>query len=55
MILCGANHSYQRQILTGLLEAVESGVISEDRLNESVYRILKAKMQTGWDPYEYED
>ncbi len=56
LILCGANHSYQRQILTGLYEAVESGVLSEERLNESVYRILTAKMQaTGWDPYEYED
>ena len=56
LILCGANHSYQRQILTGLYEAVENGVISEERLNESVYRILTAKMHaTGWDPYEYED
>ena len=54
MILCGANHSYQREILKGLTEAVENGTIGEDRLNESVYRILSAKMRTGWDPFENE-
>ncbi len=54
MILCGANHSYQREILKGLMEAVENGTISEDRLNESVYRILSAKMRLGWDPFENE-
>ena len=56
LILCGANHSYQREILKGLAEAVENGTIGEDRLNESVYRILTAKMRvTGWDPFENED
>ena len=56
LILCGANHTYQKQILDGLYEAVESGTIGEQRLNESVYRILSAKMRvTGWDPFEYED
>ncbi len=55
LILCGANHSYQREILKGLTEAVENGTIGADRLNESVYRILSAKMKTGWDPFENED
>ena len=56
LILCGANHTYQRQILSGLYEAVEDGTISEQRLNESVYRILTAKMAvTGWDPFDYEE
>lgn len=56
LILCGAVHSYQKQILNGLYEAVEDGTISEQRLNESVYRILSAKMRvTGWDPFENED
>ena len=56
LILCGANHSYQRQILDGLSEAVANGTIGEQRLNESVYRILTAKMQvSGWDPFENED
>ena len=56
LILCGANHSYQRQILEGLFEAVENGTIEEQRLNESVYRILTAKMRvTGWNPFENED
>lgn len=53
LILCGANHSYQREILKGLYAAVGDGTIGEDRLNESVYRILSAKMRaTGWDPFE---
>ena len=56
LILCGANHSYQRQILSGLYEAIEDGTIGEERLNESVYRILTAKIAvTGWDPFENED
>ena len=53
LVLCGANHSYQKQILEGLYEAVEDGTITEQRLNESVYRILSAKMRvTGWNPFE---
>lgn len=56
LILCGAEHSYQREILEGLYAAVEDGTISEQRLNESVYRILSAKMRaTGWNPFENED
>ena len=51
IILCGANHSYQREILSGLAEAVENGVLTEERINESVLRILAAKMQvTDWEP-----
>ena len=50
LILCGANHSYQKQILKGLYAAVEDGTISGERLNESVIRILRAKMRaTGWE------
>ncbi|MDO4564504.1 MAG: glycoside hydrolase family 3 N-terminal domain-containing protein [Clostridia bacterium] len=49
LILCGANHDYQRQILEGLYAAVDGGIISEERLNESVYRILSAKtVACGW-------
>ena len=49
LILCGANHSYQQKILDGLYAAVENGTITEERLNESVYRILKAKERaTDW-------
>lgn len=43
LILCGANHSYQREILEGLQKAVQDGTIPMERLNESVYRILKLK------------
>lgn len=53
MILCGTNPGCQKQILKGLYAAVEDGTISEDRLNESVYRILSAKMRvTDWDPFD---
>ncbi|MGP4064489.1 glycoside hydrolase family 3 protein [Oceanobacillus sp. M65] len=31
----------------GMLEAVQSGEISEERVEESVYRILRAKMENG--------
>ena len=56
LILCGANHGYQRKILEGLYEAVENGTITEERLNESVYRILSAKIRvTGWNPFENEE
>ena len=51
LILCGANHTYQRSILKGLTDAVASGTISEARLNESVIRLLTAKMKiTDWEP-----
>ena len=48
--------TYQKQILEGLYAAVDSGTITEERLNESVYRILTAKIRvTGWNPFENED
>ena len=51
LVLCGANHDYQRAILKGLTEAVENGTISEERLNESVVRVLTAKMKVSdWTP-----
>lgn len=51
LILCGAKHDYQRSILKGLTDAVADGTISEERLDESVIRILTAKMKvTDWEP-----
>ena len=51
LILCGANHDYQRSILKGLTDAVADGTIPEERLNESVLRVLRAKMKvTDWQP-----
>ncbi|MBQ6145774.1 MAG: hypothetical protein IJI82_01970, partial [Clostridia bacterium] len=51
LVLCGANHSYQLSILKGLTEAVADGTISQERLNESVVRVLTAKMKvTDWMP-----
>lgn len=49
LILCGANHSYQKTILKGLYDAVENGVLTEARIDESVFRILSAKLRvTDW-------
>lgn len=51
LILCGANHSYQKKILEGLYGAYRDGRLSEERINESVYRILSAKLRvTDWRP-----
>ena len=47
LILCGANHDYQREILNGLWDAVSTGRLTETRLDESVYRILAAKERLG--------
>lgn len=48
LILCGANHDYQRAILNGLTEAVRNGTLPMERLDESVYRILSMKL-TAYD------
>ncbi len=49
LILCGANHSYQKKILDGLYGAVADGTIDRERLKESVFRILSAKLRvTDW-------
>lgn len=51
LILCGANHEYQKQILTGLYAAAQDGRLTEERINESVVRVLAAKMRaTGFVP-----
>lgn len=49
LILCGANHTYQKTILKGLYDAYENGILTDERINESVYRILSAKLcVTDW-------
>ena len=47
------NPANVEEAYTSVLEAVQSGEISEDRLNESVYRILQSKAEKGLfeDPY----
>ena len=53
LILCGTNAGYQKQIVNGLMNAVDVGTIPLERLNESVCRILTAKMHaTGWSPFD---
>ncbi len=49
LILCGANHEYQKKILTGIYNALQDGTLTEERIDESVYRILSAKLLvTDW-------
>ena len=51
LILCGANHDYQRAIVQGLTDAVNDGTLPRERLDESVIRVLTAKMKvTDWTP-----
>lgn len=49
MIMCGAQHDKQEAIMRGLLSAAEDGTLSQTRINESVFRILKKKLTaTDW-------
>lgn len=43
IILCGPNHEYQILIMEGLYEAYDSGILTEERIDESLVRILTAK------------
>ena len=47
-------HSYEygREVYNGILDGVKSGKISEDRINESVRRILRAKIYSNLFPKE---
>jgi len=50
LILCGAEHDKQIAIMDGLYAAVDDGRLTEERINESVRRILLKKIDvTGWD------
>ena len=47
IILCAQNIEKGRAACNSLLEAFKKGEISEERVNESVYRILKLKERYG--------
>ncbi len=44
LIMCGAQHDKQEAIMEALLAAAEDGSLSQTRINESVFRILKKKL-----------
>lgn len=51
LIMCGTQFDRQESIAKGLTHAVADGVISKERLDESVYRILRMKAEAGiWSP-----
>ena len=51
LILCGPRHDLQTKIMETLTNAAENGTLTEERINESVVRILKKKVKvTGWTP-----
>jgi len=51
LILCGSVKSSQETIMRALRAAYDDGRLTEARINESVFRILKKKMQvTEWRP-----
>lgn len=45
-------YEHQQEIYNGILDAVKKGIISEDRIDESVRRILKAKLYADIIPEE---
>lgn len=44
LIMCGPQHDKQQAIMDALLAAAEDGTLSQTRINESVFRILKKKL-----------
>ena len=47
VIMCGAQYDRQRAIMKGLRDGVDSGELTEARIDESVFRILMKKMSSG--------
>ena len=45
VVLIGKYYDLQKEVLDSLIKAVEDGVITRERLEESVYRILTMKMK----------
>lgn len=53
LILCGPNHALQRKIMTALTEAAANGTLTQERIDESVLRILEKKCKvTSWSPLD---
>jgi len=49
LILCGAVTETQEVIMESLYNAYNEGILTDERINESVFRILKKKTQvTDW-------
>ena len=44
VVLVCHEYEHETDVYLGLLDAVKDGTISEDRINESVHRIVKAKL-----------
>ena len=44
ILLVCHDYQHEQEVYLGILEAVQKGEISEDRINESVRRILKVKL-----------
>lgn len=47
IILVSHNHENEVMVISALKKAVENGVVTKDRIDESVYRILKLKQKYG--------
>ncbi|MBQ7557235.1 MAG: hypothetical protein IJT00_04150 [Lachnospiraceae bacterium] len=51
IILCGAVSETQEKIVKALLNAYDEGILTDERINESVFRILKKKIAVSdWRP-----
>lgn len=45
IVLVCHDYEHQKEVYSGILEAVKNGIISEERVNESVRRIIKTKLR----------
>lgn len=55
VFIIGHTMTIQEQVFNALRDALEDGIISEERLNESVLRIIKVKLKNGLaDTMEYD-
>lgn len=50
IILCGAVAEEQRRIMRSLMDGYESGALTIERIDESVFRVLMKKTSLGWLP-----
>lgn len=52
VVLCCHEYDHQKEVYNGILDAVKRGIISEERIDESVRRILRAKIYSNIIPEE---
>ena len=52
--MCCHEYEHEQEVFNGIFDAVKKGIISEERIDESVRRILRAKISANIIPEEKE-